>query len=94
MRRAEPGRWLHDGKPVQQGTHIDPQLCSGCEWVPYGPDDYADLPWRVGRTVGRTIYAQLGYDASDDDVLIGVMDSPALAYVAVVGHNRQVDGRW
>lgn len=44
-----------------------------------------DLPWRVGRKVGRTIYAQ-----SDDDldgVLIGVMDTDDLAARVVADHN-------
>ena len=31
--------------------------------------------WRVGRKVGRTIYRQLGDEPSDDDPLIGVMDT-------------------
>jgi hypothetical protein len=44
--------------------------------------------WRVGRRVGRTIYAQIGAEPSDDDVLIGVMDTPAIARAAVEGHNR------
>ena len=39
--------------------------------------------WRVGRKLGRTIYVQVGDAPSDDDVLIGVMDSPALAATAV-----------
>lgn len=45
------------------------------------------LPWRVGRKVGRTIYAQVGAEASDDDVLIGVMDTAALAAEAAHAHN-------
>ncbi|MGH2689035.1 MAG: hypothetical protein ACRDKW_09550 [Actinomycetota bacterium] len=47
--------------------------------------------WRVGRKVGRTIYVQLGPEASDDDPLIGVMDTRALAVAAVQGHNRLMD---
>lgn len=35
--------------------------------------------WRTGRKVGRTIYAQLGAEPSDDDPLIGVMDTPEIA---------------
>jgi len=45
------------------------------------------LPWRVGRKVGRTIYVQLRDEPSDDDPLIGVMDTRALAGEAVVSHN-------
>ena len=46
--------------------------------------------WRVGRRVGRTIYAQIGAEPSDDDALVGVMDTPALARAAVEGHNRLI----
>lgn len=42
--------------------------------------DTAPPPWRVGRTVGRTIY-----DA--DDQLIGVMDTPGLASAVVAAIN-------
>lgn len=31
---------------------------------------------RTGRKVGRTLYHQLGAEPSDDDELIGVMDTP------------------
>jgi len=43
--------------------------------------------WRTGRKVGRTIYAQVGDEPSDGDVLIGVMDTPGLARKAVDGVN-------
>lgn len=49
-----------------------------------------ELPWRVGRKVGRTIYAQLAADASDDDPLIGVMDTRELAADAVGAHNHRI----
>jgi hypothetical protein len=45
------------------------------------------LPWRTGRKVGRTIYAQIGSKPSDDDVLIGTMDLPRLAEEVVTAHN-------
>lgn len=48
---------------------------------------FASLPWRVGRKVGRTIYARLGATASDEDPLIGVMDTPELAAETVAAHN-------
>lgn len=48
------------------------------------------LPWRVGRKVGRTIYAQQGSEPSDRDVLIGCMDSREIAAAAVTGHNLLV----
>jgi hypothetical protein len=43
--------------------------------------------WRVGRRVGRTIYAIAGTVASDADVLIGVMDTRELARHVVDVHN-------
>ncbi len=46
-----------------------------------------DRPWRTGRKVGRTIYAMVGRVPHDNDVLIGVMDTPELAREAVEGHN-------
>jgi hypothetical protein len=45
------------------------------------------LPWRTGRKVGRTIYQQVRPEPSDDDVLIGVMDTPAQAAEAVHARN-------
>jgi hypothetical protein len=48
------------------------------------------LPWRVGRKVGRTIYAVVGDRASDHDLLIGVMDTRELAEAAVRAHNADL----
>lgn len=48
-----------------------------------------DRPWRVGRKVGRTIYVQEGAEPSDDDMLIGLMDSEYLAEVVVDAVNAQ-----
>jgi hypothetical protein len=45
------------------------------------------LLWRTGRKVGRTIYAQIGEQPSDGDVLIGMMDTRELADEAVRAHN-------
>jgi hypothetical protein len=56
--------------------------------------DPLSVPWRVGRKVGRTIYAQTGPEPSDDDVLIGVMDTPELAEDAVNCHNDWWDHQW
>ena len=52
--------------------------------------DPLSLPWRTGRRVLRTVYAQGGAEASLDDVLIGVMDSPELAAEACAGHNERL----
>lgn len=49
-----------------------------------------DIPWRVGRHVGRTIYAQYGVQPSETDPLIGVMDDPALAEEVVEAHNIHI----
>ena len=49
--------------------------------------DLLSLPWRTGRKVGRTMYARLGPEASDEDPLIGMMDTPELAAAAVAAHN-------
>lgn len=54
-------------------------------------DDWvrSDLPWRVGRHVGRTVYMQVDPErAGDDDVLIGVMDTPTLARIVVLAVNE------
>lgn len=48
---------------------------------------YQDFPWRVGRSVGRTIYAVTGPEATKSDVLVGMMDTRALAAEAVDAHN-------
>lgn len=48
------------------------------------------VPWRTGRKVGRTVYAQAGIDPGNDDELIGVMDSRELAEAVVRAHNRAI----
>jgi hypothetical protein len=50
------------------------------------------LPWRTGRKVGRTIYAVTGQEPSDDDVLIGMMDTPELAAETCAAHNCRTAG--
>jgi hypothetical protein len=55
--------------------------------------DPLSLPWRVGRHVGRTIYAQAGDEASrETDVLIGVMDTVELAAEACRAYNERLRG--
>jgi hypothetical protein len=53
--------------------------------------DFERCRWRTGRKVGRTIYAMLGDEPSDRDVLIGMMDRPAIAAEAVDAHNAKLD---
>jgi hypothetical protein len=56
---------------------------ASAESSPRAPSPAVTEHWRVGRKVGRTIYRQVGLEPSDDDVLIGVMDTPELAAKAV-----------
>jgi len=51
-------------------------------------NDYIQNKWRVGRKVGRTVYAQVGDEPSDNDLLIGVFDTKELAQAAVDAHNK------
>jgi hypothetical protein len=43
---------------------------------------------RTGRKVGRTIYRQLGAEPSDDDPIVGLVDTPELAAEIVAAVNR------
>jgi hypothetical protein len=45
------------------------------------------MTYRVGRKVGRTIYHQVGPEPSDNDELVGVMDTPILAAMFVYAIN-------
>ena len=49
--------------------------------------------WRVGRKVGRTIYRQTGEEPSDDDILIGIMDTPEWAELVVEAVNVRCASR-
>ena len=56
-----------------------------------------DRPWRQGRKVGRNVYAQVGDEPGDGDVLIGQFDTASLAHDAIWWHNQahgftQTDG--
>lgn len=46
-------------------------------------DSANNYPWRVGRKLGRTIYAQAGSEPSDDDEFLGLMDSEEIAATVV-----------
>ena len=46
------------------------------------------MTWRVGRKVGRTIYIQEADQPSDEDRLIGLMDTPELAELVVAAVNH------
>lgn len=53
-----------------------------------GSDDMpsVDLPWRVGRKLGRTVYVVVG-DEPSDDVCIGILDTSLFARHVVEAHN-------
>lgn len=57
--------------------------------IELGPDRLS-LPWRTGRKNHRTIYVQLGPEASDDDPFIGCLDSGELAAEACEAHNSRL----
>lgn len=50
--------------------------------------DVLAAQWRVGRSVGRTLYAMAGSEPGDDDMLIGLVDSERIARCIVEDHNR------
>jgi hypothetical protein len=50
-----------------------------------------DVPWRVGRSNPRNLYADTGGDWKGHPP-IGVMDSPELAAEAVRAHNAGLEG--
>ena len=57
--------------------------------------DLLSLPWRTGRqTEGDLgmgiVYAQMGDEASPDNVLIGMMNSPAMAAEVCAAHNARL----
>lgn len=49
--------------------------------------DYRDLYWRIGRSLGRTVYAQAEAVPGPLDELIGLMDTIELAEEVVRNHN-------
>jgi hypothetical protein len=52
-----------------------------------GMTDLTALPWRQGRTLGRTVYARTGGDDWKADTAIGMLDTPELAAAACEAHN-------
>lgn len=43
--------------------------------------------WRVGRKLGRTIYAQHGSEPDDNDTLLGMMDDADVSDHICLAHN-------
>ena len=55
--------------------------------------DLTNLPWRQGRHQGRHIYAQRGPVPSDDDPVVGTLDTDMLAAEACESHNEALARR-
>lgn len=55
--------------------------------------DLITLPWRQGRHQGRHVYAQLGPSPSDDDPVVGTLDTAELAGEACESHNAALAAR-
>jgi hypothetical protein len=49
--------------------------------------DTLTRPWRTGRKLGRTIYAVVGLEPSDEDLLIGMVDEASIAAHICAVHN-------
>lgn len=57
--------------------------------VPAG--DLARLPWRVGRSLGFSVYAQVAAEPGKADIYLGVMDSEPIAQHVVDLHNARLE---
>lgn len=53
--------------------------------------DIVSMRWRIGRSVGKNIYAMVGAEPSKADIDIGRMDSECVAANAVLCHNNQLE---
>lgn len=49
------------------------------------------VPWRVGRSLGRTIYRMVGTEPSKDDQILGMMDTREVAAHIVDLHNKTLE---
>jgi hypothetical protein len=56
--------------------------------------DLTKLPWRTGRTLGRTMYARTGGDDYKADAEFGMLDTRELAAEACDAHNLALDLHW
>lgn len=63
--------------PIKVPTRIDPET-----------QVLMALPWRTGRRNHRVLYAVIGEEPSDDDIMIGSVDAPEIAHLIVLHHNR------
>lgn len=46
--------------------------------------------WRVGRKLGRTLYAQIGAEPGLEDVVLGMVDDARIAQAICDEHNAQL----
>lgn len=53
--------------------------------------DVLKLRWRVGRKLGRTLYAMLNEEPTDNDILLGMVDDWDVALHIVTEHNKTLD---
>lgn len=82
------GGWKHAAYAESQ-----PVISHFCGGRSAGRLAEPDVPWRVGRHLGRTVYAMLGDEPSDDDPVLGMLDTPELAAEACAGHNALLEAR-
>lgn len=47
------------------------------------------MTWRVGRTLGRTIYLQVSKEPSTSDTFLGIMETRELAEMVVEERKRR-----
>lgn len=59
--------------------------------MPWQSESLRKSRWRVGMSLGRTVYAMQGPQASKSDVFLGVMDTREMAEQVVADHNRGLD---
>jgi hypothetical protein len=60
-------------------------------WTARGWERVTNLHWRVGRKVGRTIYAMVATEPDPEDALIGLVDHPHIALQLVREHNEALN---
>ena len=53
-----------------------------------------ELPWRTGRTLGRTMYARTGGEDYKADTAFGMLDTREIADRACADHNAMLDLEW
>lgn len=56
--------------------------------------DLTALPWRTGRTLGRTMYARTGGDDWKADTEFGMLDTREVAARACEDHNAVLNLEW